>query len=170
MPILHKAVSKRRFSLFVTIFGLLVLCTVVIIMQPYIAYRFASKIYANYEIYLLKYPNSHFVESKISATSKVSMVTDYIYYTSDDIDMVREYMEQQMAGFIHLQGPRVVNEPTYNNSTCANDTVSKYFFHALGKVSPCIEINIYPSDTGATTITISEQWNSLGCPGWLRGL
>lgn len=171
MQILNRVVSKRPFSLFIAFSGLLVLCGIVlIIIQPYIAFRFASKMYANYEIYLLKYPKSHFVTSKIRATSKVSMATDYIYYTSDDTDTVREYMEQQMPGFVHLQGSRVINELTYSNSTCADETVLKYFFQVLDKVSPCLEIKIYPSDTSETSITITEHWVSLGCPWWLKGL
>lgn len=171
MQIPNKILSKRRFILFVAIFGLLALCAMgVIIMQPYLAHRLASKIYANYEIYLLKYPNSRFVESTIRPTSKVTMATDYFYYTSDATDMVREYMEQQMPGFVHLQGSRVVNEPTYRNSTCADETVLKYYFQALGKGRPCIEIKIYPSDTGETSITITEHWSSMGSPGWVRRL
>jgi hypothetical protein len=171
MQILNTDVSKRRFSLFVALFGLLALCVMVaIIMQPYIAHRLASKIYANYEVYRLKYPNSYFVESKINATSKVTMATDYFYYTSDDTDTVREYMEQQMPGFVHLQGSRVIKEPTYSNSTCADETMFRYFFQVLDRSGPCVEIKIYPSDTGATSITITERWSSLGFPSWLRGL
>ncbi len=168
---LLKVVSKRRFSLLLALFVLLVLCCmVVIVAQPYLVHRVASKTYANYEIYLLEYPNSHFVESKIRATSKVSMATGYTYSTSDDIGTVRKYMEQQMPGFVHLQGSRVVNEPTYRNSTCADGTVLKYFFRTFGNSSPCVEIIIYPSKTGETLIIMSEHWFSMGFPGWVRRL
>jgi hypothetical protein len=166
-----KIVSQRRFGLFLIIFVLLLICVMsVILMQPYILHRFATKVYVNYEIHLLKYPNSYFLESETKATSKVTMATDYTYRTSDDIDTVREYMEQQIPGFVHLQGVRVVNEPTYVNSSCADETVLKLFFQRLNKGSPCIEVKIYPADTGETSIIIREHWFSAGVASWLRWL
>jgi len=166
-----KVVSKRRFSLLLLLFVLMILCAVLtVLIQPFLVHRLLSKIYTNYEIYLLKYPNSYLVESKIRPTSKVTMATDYTYCTSDDIDTVREYFEKQIPGFVHLQGPRVVNEPTYSNRTCADEMVFKYFFQAFGLGGPCIEIKIYPSDVDETLITITEHWSSMGFPGWVRGL
>jgi hypothetical protein len=166
-----KTISKRRLNLFLILFVLLLLCaTLAILVQPYILYRFASKVYVNYEINLLKYPNSRFLESETKATSKVTMATDYTYHTSDDIDMVREYMEQQIPGFVHLQGVRVINEPTYVNSSCVDEAVLRYFFQLLDKGTPCIEVKIYPADTGETSIIISEHWFSLGVASWLRWL
>lgn len=128
-------------------------CMVIVVVQPYLVHRFVSKTYANYKIYLLKYPNSHFVESKTRPTSKVSRATDYTYSTLDDIDTVQKYMEQQTPGFIRLQGYQVVNEPTYRNRTCLDGI--------------CIEIKIYPSNTGETLIIMSEHWYSMGFPKWL---
>ncbi|GIK43840.1 MAG: hypothetical protein BroJett011_76730 [Chloroflexota bacterium] len=170
---LLKIVSKQRSSLFLIIFAVLlvsVMSVILMLMQPYILYLFATKAYVNYEINLLKYPNSHFLESETKATSKVTMATDYTYRTSDNIDTVREYMEQQIPGFVHLQGVRVVKEPTYVNSSCADETVLKLFFQLLDKGSPCIEIRIYPADTGETWIIISEHWFSAGVASWLRWL
>jgi hypothetical protein len=166
---LRKVATKRRIILLLLVlFALLILWAA--LAEPFVVYRLSTKAFTGYEIYLLKYPNSQLIETEIKPTSKITMATDYTFYSSDDIDTVLKYMEQQRPGFVHLRGSRVINEPTYNNSTCADDTVFMYFFQAVGKISPCIEIKIYPSDTGATKITISEQWGSLGCPGWLRGI
>ena len=165
-----KIVSKRRLSLsLLTIFILLTSCvTIALLGQPQVVYRFATKIYTTYKIYELKYPNSHFVESEIKPTSKVTMATDYTYYTVDDIDTVREYMEQQIPGFVHLEGSRVINEPTYINIICADERVVRYLFQVLGGGGPCIEVKVYPSDNSETLITITENWGSLGFPAWLR--
>lgn len=166
---LLKDISKRRFNLSLVLFMLLLLCVMLMLLpQPYILHRLASKMYVYYEINLLKYPNSRFVQSEIEATSKVSMATDYTYCTSDDIDTVREYMEQQIPGFVHLRGVRVVNEPTYSNGICANETVFQHFFQILDRGYPCVEVTIYPSDIGNTSIIITEHWNSAGFARWLR--
>ena len=168
---IRRIVSKRRLGLLLLVlFVLLLLCLIASLAEPLFAHRLTTKMYARYEIYLLKYPHSQFVVSETRATSKVTMATDYTYHTPDDIDTVRKYMEQKMPEFVRLEGPRVINEPTYSNSTCADETSFKYFFQVLGRVSPCVEVKIYPSDTGGTSIIISENWYSAGFPAWLRRL
>jgi hypothetical protein len=163
----RKVVTKRRiFILFLVLFILLIL--LVALTQPFVVHRLSTKFFTGYEIYLQKYPNSHLVEREIKATSKVTMVTHYTYHTSDDIDTVREYMEQQRPGFVHLQGSRVINEPTFRNTTCADETAFRNIFQVLDMGSPCIEVYIYPSATSGTSIRISENWISMGFPAWLR--
>lgn len=138
--------------------------------QPLVVHRLATRVFTGYEINQLKYPNSNLVEKETMTTSKITMATHYTYHTSDDIDTVREYMEQQRPGFVHLQGSRVINEPTFRNTICANETAFRNIFQALDKGDPCIEVSIYPSSTSGTSIKISEHWSSLGFPVWLRGL
>lgn len=162
----RKVVTKRRiFILFLVLFVLLILW--VALTQPFVVHRLSTKVFTGYEIYLLKYPNSHLIETEIKATSKVTMATHYTYHTSDDIDTVREYMEQQRPGFVHLQGSRVINEPTFRNTTCADETAFSNIFQVLDKGNPCIEAYIYPSATSGTSIRISEHWSSMVFPAWL---
>jgi hypothetical protein len=96
------------------------------------------------------------------------MATDYTFYSSADIDIVLDYMEQQQSGFVQLRGSRVITEPTFRNSLCADETVLRIIFQILDRGTPCIEISIYPSATGGTSIRISENWSSMGFPAWLR--
>jgi hypothetical protein len=166
---IRKVVTKRRIVLL--LLGILVLLILwVALTQPFIVHRLATRVFTGYEIYQLKYPNSYLVETETTATSKVSMATHYAYHTSDDIDTVQEYMEQQLPGFVHLQGPRVINEPTHRNTICADETAFRNVFQVLDKGNPCIEVSIYPSATSGTSIRISENWFSMGFPAWLRGL
>jgi hypothetical protein len=106
------------------------------------------------------------IETEIRATSKVTMATDYIFYSSDNIDTILEYMEQQRPGFVHLQGSRVINEPTFQNCVGANEMAFQRIFQALEKGTPCVEVYIYPSSTNGTTIKISENWSIMGFPEW----
>jgi hypothetical protein len=161
------AITPRRAGLFLLLLFIILILGVVL-TQPYLMFRVSSKIFTAYEIYLLKYPNSQLVETEIRATSKVTMAADYIFYSSDNIDTVLEGMEQQRPGFMHLYGSRVINEPTYRNSTCADETAFRYIFQVLARGTPCIEVNLYPSATSGTSIMISEHWNSMGFPAWLR--
>lgn len=98
------------------------------------------------------------------------METDYTFYSAENIDTILAYMEQHRPGFVHLQGSRVIKEPTFQNSVCANETAFQRIFKALEKGTPCVEVYIYPSSSNGTTIKISENWSSMGFPGWLRGL
>jgi hypothetical protein len=163
----RKVVTKRRIILLLLVLFILLILWVAL-TQPFVVHRLSTKVFTGYEIYLLKYPNSHLVESKIRPTSKVTMATYYNYHASDNIDTVREYMEKQRPGFVHLHGSRVINEPTYRNSTCADETAFRYIFQVLDKGSPCIDVYIYPSDTSGTSIRISEHWSSMHFPAWLR--
>jgi len=141
----------------------------IVLTQPYFVHRLSSRIFTSYEIYLLKYPSSQLVEKEIVATSKVSMATHYRYHSLDDIDIVLDYVEEQLPGFVQLSGSRVINEPTFRNSICADATSFMNIFEVLDKGFPCVEVSIYPSDTGGTIIRISENWYSMGFPKWLRG-
>ena len=163
----RKVVTKRRITLLLLVLFVLLILWVAL-TQPFVVHRLFTKVFTGYEIYLLKYPNSHLVETDIMATSKLTMVTHYTYYTSDDIDIVREFMEQQRPGYVHLQGSRVINEPTFRNTTCADETTFRNIFQVLDKGNPCIEVSIYPSATSGTSIRISEHWSSMGFPVWLR--
>lgn len=96
------------------------------------------------------------------------MATDYTLYSSDDLEAVLEYMEQQRPGFVQLQGSHVINEPTLRNITCADETMLRNVFQILDKGTPCIDVFIYPSATNGTSIRISENWSSMGFPEWLR--
>jgi hypothetical protein len=159
--------ARRRIVLLVLAFFAL-LCLWVALTQPYVVHRLSSKLFTAFEIYLLKYPSSHLVETTIRPTSKVTMATDYTFYCADSIETVLEFMEQQRPGFVHLHGSRVINEPTYRNSTCADETAFRYIFQVLARGTPCIEVNLYPSATSGTSIMISEHWTSMGFPAWLR--
>jgi hypothetical protein len=162
----QKVVTKRgSILLLLVLFVLLILW--VALTQPFVVHRLTTKVFTGYEIYLLKYPNSHLVETEIEATSKVTMATHYTYLTSDDLDTVREYMEQQRPGFVHLQGSYVLKEPTFRNITCADETAFRNIFRGLDKGTPCIEVYIYPSANSGTSIRISENWSSMGFPAWL---
>ena len=112
----------------------------------------------------------YLVETETKATSKETMATHYIYHTPDDIDTVREYMQQRLPGFVHLQGSHVINEPTFRNTIGADETALRNIFQVLDKGHPYIEVSIYPSASSGTSIRISEHWRSLGFPAWLRGL
>jgi hypothetical protein len=162
----RETLPKRRIILFLLglfiMLGLLVLLT-----RPFVIHRLSSKVFTGYEIYLLKYPKSHLVDKVIRPTSKVTIATDHTYYTSDNIDTVLEYMEQQQPGFIRLQGSYIIVEPTFRNTTCANETIFRRVFQTLEKGIPCIEVFIYPSETSGTLIQISENWSSMGFPDWL---
>jgi hypothetical protein len=163
----RKTLPKRRIILLLLVLFIL-LALLVVLTQPFAFHRLSSKVFTGYEISLLKYPNSHLVEKVIRPTSKVTMATDHTYYTSDDIDTVLEYMEQQQPGFIQLQGSYVIVEPTFRNTTCANETIFSSIFQILEKGFPCIEVSVYPSETSGTSIRISENWSSMGFPAWLR--
>ncbi len=160
--------TERRILVLALVLVVVVILGVVL-TQPFVVHRLSSKVFIAYEIYLLRYPNSHLVETEIKATSKVTMATDYIFYSSDDVDAVLEYMEQQRPGFVQLHGSHVITEPTFRNETCADETVLRNIFQILGKGTPCIEVSIYPYATGGTSISISESWSSMGFPEWLRG-
>ena len=163
----RETLPKRRIILL--LLGLIILLAFLVVLpQPLVIHRVTSKIFTGYEIYLLKYPNSHLVEKAIRPTSKITMATDHTYYTSDDIDTVLEYMEQHQPGFIQLQGSYVIVEPTFRNTTCASETIFGSIFQILEKGIPCIEVSIYPSETSGTSIRISENWSSMGFPAWLR--
>ncbi len=159
--------TKRRILVIALVLVVLLILGVVL-TQPLVVHRLLSKVFTAYEIYLLKYPNSQLVETEIRATSKVTMATDYTFYSSDDVDAVLEYMEQQRPGFVQLQGSRVINEPTFRNITCADETALRNIFQILDRGTPCMEISIYPSATRETSIRISENWSSMGFPEWLR--
>ncbi len=163
---LRKVITNSRIVLLLMLVVLLILW--VVLTQSFVVYRFTTKIFTYYEIYLLKYPNSHLIEITNIATSKVTMATHYTYHTSDDIDIVREYMEQQLPGFVHMEGSYVMNEPTFSNTISADETAFRNIFRFLGKGVPYIEVLIYPSTTNETTIRISENWFSMGFPAWLR--
>lgn len=163
----QETLPKHRITLLLLVlFALLAL--LVVLTQPFVIHRLSSKVFLSYEIFLLKYPNSHLMEKEIRPTSKVTMATDYTYYTSDDIEIVLEYMEKQQPGFIQLQGSYVIVEPTFRNATCASQTIFSSIFQILKKGTPCIEVFIYPSETSGTSIRISENWSSMGFPAWLR--
>jgi hypothetical protein len=133
-----------------------------------VIYRLTTKVFTGYELSLLTYPNSHLIEKEIGATSKVTMATDYTFYSPDDFDTVLEFMEQQRPGYIQLQGSYVIVEPTFRNTTCANETMFRDIFQIFERGTPCIEVSIYPATIGGTAIRISENWSSMGFPAWLR--
>ena len=163
----RKVTSKRSIGLL--LLGLLILLFLwVAISKPFLGHRLATKAFTYYEISQLKYPNSRLAEKEITATTKITMATHYVYITADDIDAVREYMELEHPGYIHLQGSRVINEPTYRNTFCADETVFMRVFQFLEKGYPCIEVNIFPSENDNTHIRYSENWTSMGFPAWLR--
>ncbi len=161
-----KIMTKYRLILLLVVLFILLMLWAVL-TQPFFAHRLATKIFTYYEIYLLKYPDSHLVETEITATSKVTMATHYTYHTSDYIDTVQEYMDQQLPGYVHMVGSRVIKEPTFTNRTSADETAFRNLFQKIGKGAPCIEVNIYPSVAGGTFILISEHWSSMGFPAWL---
>jgi hypothetical protein len=165
MKIQETVPRHRIILLLLVLFTLLAL--LVVSTQPFVIHRLSTKLLTGYEIYLLKYPNSHFIEKEIRPTSKVTMATDYTYYTSDNIDTVLEYMEQRQPGFVQLQGSYVIVEPTFRNTTCANETIFRNIFQILERGVPCIEMSIHPSGTSGTSIRISENWSSMGFPAWL---
>jgi hypothetical protein len=127
-----------------------------------------TKIFTGYEILLLKYPNSHLVDSETKPTSKISMATDYNFHTMDNVDTVLEHMENQMPGFERLFGSYEITEPTYRNGICADETAFVNIFQSLEKASPCVYVYIFPSDGNGASIKISEKWCSLGFPRWLK--
>ncbi len=161
--------TKRR--ILVLVLGLVTLLVfAVVFSQPFVVHRIATKAFTGYELYRLKYPNSQLIETEIRATSKVTMATDYNFYSSDDVDTVLEYLEVRRPGFIQLQGSHVIIEPTFRNTTCANETMFRDVFQLLEKGTPCIEVSIHPALGGGTSIRLSENWSSMGFPAWLRGL
>ena len=164
----HDPISKRRIIL-LTLILFVLLILLVLLTQPYFVHRLSSKLFTSYEIYLLKYPDSKLVEKEILATSKISMATHYKYHSLDDIDIVLEYMDQQLPGFVQLGGSRVINEPTFRNTICADVTLFEKIYEFLDKGTPCIDVSIYPSSTSGTTIRVSENWVSMGFPRWLIG-
>ncbi|SRR6266508_3590922 len=159
--------TKRRILILVLVLVAL-LVFVVAFTQPFVVHRLSTKVFTGYEIYLLKYPDSHLIEKEIRATSKVTMATDYTFYSSDDVDTVLKFMEQQRPGYVQLQGSYMIVEPTFRKTTCANATMFRGIFQMLERGAPCIETSIYPAATGGTTIRISENWSSMGFPAWLR--
>lgn len=136
--------------------------------QPFFIHRLATKVFTGYELYLLKYPNSHLVAREIRPTSKVTMATDYTFYSPDDVQAVLRFMEQKRAGYVQLEGSHVIVEPTFRNHLCANETAFKGVFQMLERGAPCIEVSIYPASAAGTSIKISENWTSMGFPAWLR--
>ncbi len=158
--------TKRRILIIDLVLVLLILG--VILTQPLVVHRLASKVFTAYEIYLLKYPNSRLVNTEIRATTKVTMATDYSFYSSDRLDTVLGYMEQKRPGFVQLQGSHVIEEPTFRNITCAGETMLRNIFQILDIGHTCIEVSIYPSAAGGTSILMSENWFSMGFPDWLR--
>lgn len=138
------------------------------ITQPFIVHRVSTKVFTNYELSLLKYPKSHLVGTEIRPTSKVTMETNFNYYTSDNLETVLEYMEEQLPGFVQLQGSWVIVEPTYRNTIGSEETAFRFIFQYLEKGMPGIAVYIYPSDIEGTSIRISEKWSSMGFPAWLR--
>ena len=153
----------------IVIIGLLFF--LVTILRPfetcYVAFRFSSKVFTNFEIYRLKYPGSRLTESEVSYTSKVTMARYHTYHTTDDINTVLKYFEQKLPGFVHMIGSRVKIEPTYRNEFSAGETEFNSIFQELGRGTPYIEVYIFPSVTSGTTIQISEHWSSMGVPLWL---
>jgi hypothetical protein len=99
---IRKVVTKRRIVLLLLVLFVLLILWVAL-TQPFVFHRLATRVFTGYEIYQLKYPDSYLVETETTATSKVTMATHYTYHTSDDIDTVREYMEQQRPGFVQMK-------------------------------------------------------------------
>ena len=100
-----KGFSKR--CIWLTLLTLIVLLILwVSISKTFLAHRLSTKAFTFYEISQLKYPNSSLVDKEITATSKITMATHYVYITTDEIDTVREYMENEHPGFVHLHGSR----------------------------------------------------------------
>jgi hypothetical protein len=162
----RRVITRRRALLLILVFaGLLIFG--VLFTQPYVAHRLSTKIFTAYQIYLLKYPNSKLIETETRATSKVTMRTGYTFHSLDNVDTVLRYMEQQQPGFIQMVGSRVITEPTFRNTTCADETIFNGIFQLLERGVPCIEINIYPAATIGTSIQISENWYSISFPAWL---
>ena len=159
--------TKSRILILVLIFVTLVVFGVAF-TQPFIIHRLATKTFTGYELYLLQYPESHLVQREIRATSKVTMATDYTFYSADNVDTVLQFMEHQRPGYVQLQGSYVIVEPTFRNTTCANETMFGSIFQFLERGVPCIEVSIYPAAKGGTSIRISENWWSMGFPAWLR--
>ncbi|MFZ5908641.1 MAG: hypothetical protein ACOYYU_01340 [Chloroflexota bacterium] len=159
--------TKRRIPIIVLVIVALLLF-VVAFTQPFVIHRLSTKVFTGYELSLLKYPDSHLIEREIRATSKTTMATDYMFYSPYDFDTVLEFMEQQRPGYVQLQGSYVIVEPTFRNTTCANETMFNGIFQILERGVPCIEVSIYPATTGGTSIRISENWSSMGFPEWLR--
>jgi hypothetical protein len=158
--------TRRTLLLFVVLFSLFMLW--VALTQPLVFFRFTTKIFTGYQLYLLQYPKSRFVEKVITATSKVTMATHFYYHTSEDIETVLAYYELQRPGFSYLHGSRVIIEPTFKHTACADETAFREIFQSLENGYPCIEVSIYPSSAGGTSIRISEHWFSMRVPGWLR--
>jgi len=75
---IRKGVSRRRIILLLLV-SFVLLALLVAITQPFLIHRLSTKVFTGYEIYLLKYPNSHLVKQEIRPTSKVTMATDYTY-------------------------------------------------------------------------------------------
>jgi hypothetical protein len=162
----RRVISKRCIGLSLLLLSVLLFLWVGI-SKPYLVHRLATKAFTFYEISQLKYPNSNLADKEITATTKITMATHHIYITADDIDTVREYMENEHPGFVQLHGSRVINEPTYRNTFCVDETAFKRTFQFLEKGQPCIEVNIFPADNSNTSIRYSENWTSMGFPGWL---
>jgi hypothetical protein len=159
--------TKRRIFILVLVLVTLFVFGVVS-TQPFVIHRLSTKLFTGYELSLLKYPDSQLTEKEIRATSKVTMATDYIFYSPDDFDTVLEFMEQKQPGYVQLQGSYVIVEPTFRKTTCANETMFKDIFQLLELGTPCIEVSIYPATTSGTSIRMSENWSSMGFPAWLR--
>jgi hypothetical protein len=162
----RKAITKRNIGFsFLLLLALSLLWLV--ISKPFMAHRLVTKAFTSYEVSQLKYPNSRLENKEIRATSKITMATHYVYSTGDDIDSVLVYLENELPGFEHLTGSRVINEPTYRNTICADETVFQRIFQFHDKGIPCIEVSVFPSDDINTSIRYSEKWTSMGFPSWL---
>jgi hypothetical protein len=159
--------TKRR--VFILVLVLVALSVFgIALTQPFFVHRLFTKAFTAYELSLLKYPDSQLIQREISPTSKITMATYYTFHSPDDLESVLDFMEQQRPGYVQLQGSYVIVEPTFRNTTCANETLFRGMFHILELSAPCIKVSIYPSATGGTSIRISENWVSKGFPAWLR--
>jgi hypothetical protein len=136
--------------------------------QPFLIHRLATKAFTYYELYLLKYPDSSLVERVIRPTSKVTMATHYTFYSSDEVGTVLQFMELERPGYVKLHGSYVIVEPTFRNTTCADETMFRRIFQNLEGFPPCFEVSIYPAAKGGTYIRKSELWFSMRFPAWLK--
>jgi hypothetical protein len=169
---LRKFLKKHGIVTIAVLLGLLILF--VTMARPYevryVVFRLSTKVFANFEVDRLKYPDSRLVESEVRYTTKVTKATYRTYRTTNDIKTVLDYFERNLPGFVHMRGSLVKTEPTYRNELSAGETEFNNIFQALGCGTPYIEVYVYPSTTGGTTIQINEHWSSMGVPSWLSWL
>jgi hypothetical protein len=151
-------------------FGIITTLILLFIIQPYIPFRLTTRIFVYYEIIQYKYPGSYLSSIKTHGTSKVSMVTEYIFTSTDNIDTVIEFMENKYHGFIHLKGSRAIKEPTFIKTISVSDTLFNDIYKNIEWLEPEIEILIYPEKEKLTSIMIRENWCSMGAPDYLMWL